>query len=559
VAEHGWLRSGFVRRKFATIRDATYEKLREKWGDHIDLSDDSLPAILIQVLLFEIGILWKAVESVFYSRYITTARGTALDHLGQRRMLTRQGETYATGILKGTADEGTVVNVNTVVRHASGAEFVVTKQRTFPASGIIDIPIQASESGPGGNKVVGGTWVYTLGEVALSGAAEEHNFETFDDALITGYSYLPAEERFDTYQEVDVSDLRYPLSLDTLAVPIKNNSDQTEIFYFYLVVRDKDTGTYIGQTQTKHLSLEAGTEQVVSFDGQDIDVSDYTTVEVSFVLAYGSSAALGLAVNNTAPYNGGYYLQGEAQTGYDVCLVVTTIAGGKTTGGQYEEGDSEFAFRQQRAMAKGAAAIPEAIESHLWDVDGVRHVKVDFNPTLVEDSNGVGPKAVRATVADGKVRDIAEALLEHGVCAGIATDGTSTLSVLDSTGGQSIPVSFERPTEIPVYIRVRVIPERASSIPEALHNKIRDAVISYVGGSLVDGTDMRGLKPGEDVSVAQIHHAVCSFRGVQSAVVRLSRVEIPETDSEGEGSDLEILVGNPVEIATTKAAYIEVV
>jgi hypothetical protein len=52
---------------------------------------------------------------------------------------------------------------------------------------------------------------------------------------------------------------------------------------------------------------------------------------------------------------------------------------------------------------------------------------------------------------------------------------------------------------------------------------------------------------------------VCRFDGVRTATLRLSRVGVPASDLAGQSTDLTISKANPVEMAVTRPAYIEVI
>ena len=560
----GWLRSGFIRKTLWDIRANLYNTLRDKWKDRLapgvdlDLSDDSLPAMLLQVIAIEASILWQATESVFYSRFVGTARGKSLDYLGQRLMLPRRKEKKATGTFKATGSPGTVIAAGEIATAFDGTEFEVTTDRTIPDSGVIDIRLQARKAGAGGNRA-GGTWLLRTGNAQIEGGYDEQTFSTFGESLISGYKEITPEDRLDTYQKIKTVDLAYPLTLDALKCKVRNPTNETQVYFLYLVVSDAATGQIIGETQIHKFSLDANAETTVEFSGQGFDVSNYDEIMVSFSLGNGSTSNLEIAYNNTAPYNGLAAWEGAPLPDSDFYLALTTTVTGVTTGGASAENDVAYSARQMRAMARAAAGIPAAIESNLWAVEGVRSVRVDWNAGLDVDANGVPPKSVRATVAGGNVREIARTLLEKGVGAGIATAGSDTIAIQTSFGGQAVPVSFERPQEIPIYIRVRLITEPGRILPDSFITQIKDSIVAYIGGAASDGTYYAGLMPGENVSRAQIDAAVCRFAGVASAVVRLSRKGIPASDSAGTGNDIEISTGNPVEIAVTKPAYIEVV
>ncbi len=548
----GYLRSGFIRKRLVEMRNQIYAKL---WEDRpeIDLSDDSFPAILLQVVIMELNLIWQTMESVFYSRYVGTARGVALDHLGARLYLPRRPAAFAHGTLVVGGSPGTILQTGTIVRYADGTEFELTRPRTISEKRIADIEVVARVAGPTGNKAAGGIWRPIFPYITVSGDPATHTFETFEREIADSWVNIPIGERWDTRQKVRVTDLAYPLEVDTVRFLIKNPTDVRQLYWIYCQVTDPDTTDRIGDTQVRRILLNSGEETDLTFSGQAWDVANHENIAIAFILGDGTTAPLQLAVNNSAPYIGGFRLAGELQPATDAWVQIVTMAQGKTSGGENAEHDVMYSRRQLEAMARAASSIPEAIHSNLWAVDDVRHVRVDYNPTLVMDSRGVAPKAIRATVAGGRVRDIGNMLLTKCVAAGIETCGSDLIGVPCPTQGQTIPIRFERPSEVPVTVQVRLTLERGGALPKDLATKIRDAITYYIGGPMSSGSYAAGLPPAENVSLSHIHAACVRFSGVTTATVGLGRPgqEIAE-------SDLEIKKHDPVEIAVTNHDLIEV-
>lgn len=555
----GWLRSGFVRRRWTDMRNAVYSGLRARWRSDADLSDDSLPAVMVQTVGTEQLQLWQALEAVYYGRFRQTADGSALDLKGLDLLLPRREATRATGTLKATGAVGVQVVVGDTVRCGDGTLFNVTRERTVPDTGIIDVAVRAVDEGEDGNKALDNEWLHSRATVTLSGEADTDDFETFNLDLIDTWKTVEPGERFDTYQAVLVEDLSYPLNLDTIALRIKNGTAVRQLYYVYVMVEDADTGTLIAQTQIRMIQLDAGAIATLSFSGQEIDVADATTLNLILVLGDGTSGALQVGANGTAPYGGLFRLMGVAQESVDAWVKLTTAVTGRTQGGLRAESDFQYRSRQMQGLGRPGAGTPSAISGCLMGIDGVRHVRVDYNPTLVVDGRGVDPKSVRVTVAGGSVREIGQQLLAY-VGAGIATCGSDMIAVQNPSGGPAVPVSFERPSEVPVYVRARVTLDRPAVLTEAIRVAITDAIITYIGGATSDGTEQPGLPPAEDVSIARIHAAICSVSGVKTAVVRIARDEMPvDEDDPAEAVDMTIANNNPVEIAVTRDELIEVI
>jgi hypothetical protein len=382
---------------------------------------------------------------------------------------------------------------------------------------------------------------------------------TFALNAIDVWNEIEVGERFDTYQTVAVENLAYPLTVEAISFRAKNGTTERQLYYVYVVVEDAATGTVLGQTQIRMIQLEADEIATVAFTGQEIDVADCASVHLVFVLGEGTTGPLLIGGNGSAPIGGLFRLMGVAQPSIDAWVNVTTKVNGRTSGGEDSESDFEYRSRQMNALARAGAGTPEAIASQLWAIEGVRHVRVDYNPTLVVDGRGVDPKSVRVTIAGGSVREIATALLTRGVGAGIGTCGADMIAIENPLGGPAVPISFERPSEVTIYVRARVTLDRPSVLTDDIKTAISDAIIAYVGGPASDGTYHAGLAPAESVSIARIHAAICSVSGVKTAVVRISRVAIPlDEDNQDQAVDLALGTYGPIEIAVTRSSVVEV-
>ena len=119
-----------------------------------------------------------------------------------------------------------------------------------------------------------------------------------------------------------------------------------------------------------------------------------------------------------------------------------------------------------------------------------------------------------AAVEGGSDNDVALALLSSK-SGGANWNGATSVSLTDPSSLQSVTVSFDRPTSVPILVRVTV---RASSGSEPTAN-VQQAVVDYANG-LVSGGD--GFIVGADVSPFEIGSAV----NTQNAGLFVSLVEV---------------------------------
>lgn len=131
-----------------------------------------------------------------------------------------------------------------------------------------------------------------------------------------------------------------------------------------------------------------------------------------------------------------------------------------------EDAEADDAFRVRRESEIGGAAgnaTVKAIRRRLLELDAnspdaslhMREVVVFQNTTMVVNGDGLPPKSVEVLI-DRDTSDpdtgAARAILDV-VAAGIETYGGQTATLIDD-GGQSVDISYSRPTEVPIYVAV---------------------------------------------------------------------------------------------------------
>jgi uncharacterized phage protein gp47/JayE len=101
MVEYGVTKTGFNIKPFQTILENKAQRAQEMFGSDIDLRSTSSLRKILDISSFEDLELWKGMEQLYYSNFISTASGDTLDLLGEdvgveRRFLaaataTRQG------------------------------------------------------------------------------------------------------------------------------------------------------------------------------------------------------------------------------------------------------------------------------------------------------------------------------------------------------------------------------------------------------------------------------------------------------------------------------------
>lgn len=173
--------------------------------------------------------------------------------------------------------------------------------------------------------------------------------------------------------------------------------------------------------------------------------------------------------------------------------------------GRATETDAAARRRRRQTLALQGVALPEAIVSGLYSVEGVRSLAFRENvtnaPVTIEGVT-LGPHSIYACVDGGSDNDVALMLLRKK-SLGAGWNGTTTINVVEPFSGQTYPVQFSRPTIIPIFARVTVVANGASfpDIPAL----VRSAMVAYAEGDQ-EGED--GFTVGGDVSPFELAGAI---------------------------------------------------
>jgi uncharacterized phage protein gp47/JayE len=155
VARYGVTAEGFVSRRFDDILRESMERAEEILGPGLDLQATSPVRKLLEVAASEDARLWRRLEDLYYTRFLSSAVGDGLDLLGEdvgleRRFLFARGT--ARFALSGpqpgrayTLPEGTVVVTTATPERA----FYTLEPATLTAAAPqADVPVQAFDRGP---------------------------------------------------------------------------------------------------------------------------------------------------------------------------------------------------------------------------------------------------------------------------------------------------------------------------------------------------------------------------------------------------------------------------
>ena len=170
--------------------------------------------------------------------------------------------------------------------------------------------------------------------------------------------------------------------------------------------------------------------------------------------------------------------------------------------GKLVEGDIPARLRRRQTLALQTISSTEAIISALYDTEGVESLSFRENvaaTTQVIDGITMVAHSIYACVDGGADEDVAFVLMREKT-DGAAFNGAVTVNVTQPLSGQVIPVQFDRPEEIQVFVRFTVRPS-----PLDVQNIIPDTIIAYRDGEIPGD---RGFTVGTSVSPFELSGAV---------------------------------------------------
>lgn len=111
--------------------------------------DDNPLVLLIKQFGVHASRLWDLGEDAYNSKFISTAKGVALDLSGKIKGLKRKKSTYSVGKVKFTGDLGVVIPPNFQVGTNSGLKYLTTNKLdvVIDATRSVEIELQAIEGG----------------------------------------------------------------------------------------------------------------------------------------------------------------------------------------------------------------------------------------------------------------------------------------------------------------------------------------------------------------------------------------------------------------------------
>ena len=155
--EYGITEQGFKLKTRDIIKSEMEQRAIEKFGNTINLNENSPLGILIGLLSYQYEDSWIDSQLNYNSQFIETATGQSLDYVANFIGLSRKLATKSTGTIKITGDEGSIVPIDFVVSTGNEILFKTlnTEEVIIGVGGFVTLSIQAVEEGKNGNVAIG--------------------------------------------------------------------------------------------------------------------------------------------------------------------------------------------------------------------------------------------------------------------------------------------------------------------------------------------------------------------------------------------------------------------
>jgi len=186
--------------------------------------------------------------------------------------------------------------------------------------------------------------------------------------------------------------------------------------------------------------------------------------------------------------------------------------------GTNQEISGNFRNRQKISTSNRATNIIDSLKGSLFEIDGVREVKVFDNKTPVTDSRGIPAHRYSPIIDGGDDNSVAQAIFINHT-SGNVSFGSVTVQVTNSLQ-QQVDVQFSRPIDVDIWVIVNI--KTNSDFPQDGIDQIKKAIVAFSRGELeADNNCDRLFGIGQDVEYFELLVPINSICGtfVQSLFI----------------------------------------
>lgn len=557
MSEWGISNEGISTPSYSEILDYLAFRWKEEFGTRADLSSRSPEGQLFRVIAeqfsnkglgwSEIKSQWDAIEELYYSAYVPTANGAALDHTVSYRALVRGNAQPATGILVFKGSAGETIPAGTQASTQEGTTFETRREATINRYGVVPVPAECVSEGEKGNIISG--LITKSSTASVKNINDSHTFHY--GSLRDYWETLQNEDSIEQFQVVKVNNIKYGTSVNKFELPVRATKDG--LCALQLLILDHESGEELFRTEAQEKKLTANEVWQVRFGGENFDwLAPHLSNELRVVpvtLGY-STTPLEVALQNQTAHPAWYH----ASTPQDATLnmSITSQVQGAFTGGVDRESDSELRTRYLQELSKGGGSRPAALRAQLYDITSVKHAQVLENATPSDyRPGGLPPYSIEAIVWGGSNQNILEAIQMYRP-AGVMTWGTH-IGTIEDNYGQVSTYRFSRAEEVDIYLDIDIV--TSSNFPARGAELIKDICAEVIGGEDTSGAYQAGsVGVGEVLYQSELESELHNnIQGLQSVATELGKKANNKIDGNLELGDRETAVIQPDNIFITKS------
>ena len=300
------------------------------------------------------------------------------------------------------------------------------------------------------------------------------------------------------YQWISIVALRISDAMQTLQLVYNARSPQTAVGSdLDGIVKVNGIARKTASYSTAALTL-SGTPGAVITSGVAKDVNGYLwSLPASCAIGAGGTGVFTATCQTSGSINAG---PGQ------ISLIATPSAGwisvtnaASAVPGQPVETDAQLRARQSLSVALPSITMLAGTQAAIAATPNVTRYNILENPTGATDTYGNPPHSITCVVEGGSDAAVAQAIYNNrGI--GCYTNGTTTVTVTDAFTGNTMPISFDRPAYVPVFVSLSV--HALTGFTTATQTAIQAAVVNY----------LNSLQIGELVVLSELYGAALTVR-----------------------------------------------
>lgn len=179
-----------------------------------------------------------------------------------------------------------------------------------------------------------------------------------------------------------------------------------------------------------------------------------------------------------------------------------------------------YAAKQSYRSVTMLESITGAIMNNVADVSSAVAFENDTDDT---DDDGRPPHSIEVVADGGEDAEIAQEILLYKA-AGIQTYGSVVVDVPSSFGNTTIPIRFNRPSALYVWLKVSVVKNPDEAMPPNYEALVKDAIMQYV----------KDIKAGENIVIQK---AIAPISTAVSGIAFISIKAFTSTDEKAKPSE----------------------